>query len=149
MKRIFVLMISFLLLVACSSTATEEQKEQEDTEKNTEAEEAANSEEESGIEVDKGLLHVDITIPSSLFDEEELEEIEREMKEERNSDVTKNDDGSLTIKIPKKEHKELLAEMKDHFIDSINDLIEDDDFASIQDVEYNKNFTEFKMIVQQ
>lgn len=144
-KRIIFILIAIVFLVACGSPA--EESEEADT-TNEQGVETSETEDEEGIEVDKGLLNVEVTLPSSFFEEDDLAKIEAEMKEEGNADVTQNDDGSITIKMSKKDHKEMMKEMEEDFIETITEIIEDDELASIQDITYNKDFAELKMIVE-
>lgn len=129
--------IAMLVLAACGAPKKEAVQE-DDTN---------HAQEESGIEVDKGLMNVEVTLPSSFFDEDELDSIEEKMKEEANADVTQNDDGSITMKMSKSDHKKMLAEVKEEFDKSITQIIESEDFASIHDVEYNKDLSKIKLIV--
>lgn len=137
----FILMlfiVSILALTACSSNDDAKQ-EQENTDEQ--------SSEEQGIEVDKGLFNVEITLPSSFFGEEELANIEKNIKEDiSDAEITKNDDGSLTIKMSKSEHKQLLNDMKQGFVEGIDQMI-NEEFTTIQDVTYDEDFSNFKLIV--
>ncbi|MFD2132805.1 hypothetical protein ACFSKI_16485 [Pseudogracilibacillus auburnensis] len=147
MKRFLILMLTAILFVGCSSPKEETANDSEGKEAEA-TEDAEDTEEEGGIEVEKGLFNVEITLPTSLFGEEELAEIEAEMGEEV-SDITQNDDGSYTVKMTKKEHKELLAEMKDDLTNMITEVAEDEEFASIHDITYNDDFTKINMVVDQ
>lgn len=141
MKRFFITLLSILLFVGCSAKDTSETNESEEKE--------MEQTEESGIEVDKGLFNVELTLPSSLFDEEELTEIEAQLKEDKKADVTQNEDGSLSVKMSKKEHKEMMSEIKEDFMETITNIIDDKEFASIQNITYNNDFTEINMVVDQ
>lgn len=144
-KRVAFMLFSMMFIVACGSPAEEDSEETDEA--NEQGTEMSEEEDESTIEVDKGILNVEVTLPPSLFEEDEFTEIEEEMKEEGNADVTQNDDGSITIKMSKKDHKKMLKEMKEDFSKTITEIVEDDEFASIQDITYNNDFTELKMIV--
>lgn len=141
MKRFFITLLSILLFVGCSAKDTSETNESEEKE--------MEKTEESGIEVDKGLFNVELTLPSSLFDEEELTEIETQLKEDKKADVTQNEDGSLSVKMSKKEHKEMMSEIKEDFMETITNIIDDKEFASIHNITYNNDFTEINMVVDQ
>ena len=120
MKKIgFVLSIFMLVfLVACSS----------DGEKN--------SKEETGekVAVDKGILNVEVTLPASFFEGEDIDEAIASAKEDGVTDVIKNSDGSLTYKMPKSKHKEMMAEMSGNLISYVEELKTDEELLSIQDV---------------
>src|SRR5699024_3789954 len=138
MKRIVIILLSSLFLMACTS-------DKEATEKTDSA--SSKASEETGIEVDKGLLNVEITIPKMFFEDEELADIEEQMEDSHEANVTKNDDGSLTIKMSKKEHKQLMSDMQEEFVDTINQMIEAEDYPSIKDITYNRNMTELSIVV--
>src|SRR5699024_3228315 len=107
MKKLLVILFSVLFLIACSDgNETEGNKVADNT----------SEVEESGIEVDKGLLNVEITLPEMFFQDDELEDIEAEMENNHDANVTKNDDGSLTVKMSTKEHKQLMSDMQEEFI---------------------------------
>lgn len=142
LTRFFTLIFIIMLLAACADhTAETEQDVAQDSEEQS-------TDEESGIEVDKGLLNVEITLPSNFFDEEELASIEENIEQEtQEAEVTKNDDGSITVKMSKSDHKKMLEEMKEEFIVAIEDILEDENFVSIQDISYNKDFSNLTMVV--
>src|SRR5699024_4673728 len=138
MKRIVIILLSSIFLMACAS-------DKEATEKNNAA--SSSDSEESGIEVDKGLLNVEITLPKMFFEDDELADIEAEMENSHEANVTKNDDGSLTIKMSKKEHKQLMSDMQEEFVDTIKQMIEAEDYPTIKDISYNRNMTELSIVV--
>lgn len=125
----FVLMLVFL--VACSS-ANEKGSKGETGEK---------------VAVDKGIINVEVTLPASFFEDEDIDEAIVSAKENGVTDVTKNSDGSLTYKMPKSKHKEMMADMADNLISYADELKLDEDFQSIQDIKYNKSFSKFTLIV--
>lgn len=91
---------------------------------------------------------MEIKLPSNFFDEEELASIEENIEQEtQEAEVTKNDDGSITVKMSKSDHKKMLEEMKEEFIVAIEDILEDENFVSIQDISYNKDFSNLTIVV--
>jgi len=141
--RVFLLMVASLFVFAACSGSDETATEQEQD--GTEAKET----EEGGIEVDKGLLNVEITLPGEmLFGDETVEELMEEAAEETGvKEVTQNDDGSVTFKMSKQEHKQMLKEMAEQMEETVNDIKTDEDFVSIQDITFDKSFSEFTMVV--
>lgn len=135
LTRFFIMLFVVMLLAACS----------DNNDQNQDTEESAN--EESGIEVDKGLLNVEITLPASLVGEDGMEDFEASVKETVDSDITLNDDGSVTVKMSKSDHKKMLEELKEEFVASVDSIIEDESFVTIQDITYNKDLTNIQMIV--
>lgn len=105
------------------------------------------SESSDSINVDKNLTNVEITIPASLVNEQSMDEIQEEAKENGITDVVQNDDGSITYKMSKKAHKKMMKEMEEELIDTLDDLKNDDDYPSIKDVKYNKSYDDFTLVV--
>lgn len=132
MKKIFILSVALLFLTACSSENDQKQPTEQ---------------KEQGLEVDKGLLDVELTLPADFFEDETPEEIEAAAKENGIKEVRVNEDGSVYYKMSKSQHKEMLKEMEESVITTIDDLVNGDDFESFKEISYNKDFTEFDVTV--
>ncbi|WP_210468173.1 hypothetical protein [Sporosarcina sp. 6E9] len=133
MEKIGILVSALMLLflVACSSDSSE----------------SAKADTGEKVAVDKGIVNVEVTLPASFFEGEDIEEAIENAKDEGVSEVTKNSDGSLTYKMSKSKHKEMMAEIADNLISYADELKTDEDFQSIQDIKYNKSFSKFTLIV--
>src|SRR5699024_442753 len=83
-----------------------------------------------------------------FFDDDELADIEEEMEKSHNANVTKNDDGSITVKMSNKDHKQLMSDMQDEFMETIDNVINEKDYQTIKDITYNRDFSEFKVFVE-
>jgi len=137
-KLIFAaLLLLNALLTACNADEEGKANEAQQQEKETDSE---------GINVDKGLFNVEVTLPASFFEGGDIDQSIAEAEKE-GIEVTKNEDGSLTYKMSKTKHKEMMSEMKTSLLETIEDLKNGEDFASIKDVEYNKDFSEFTLWV--
>lgn len=140
MKKILLILLAIMLtaLTACSSSEKTVSDKNTDTTKMEENNES--------IEVDKGLLNVEVTLPASMFEGEDIkssiEEIEKDGIEAK-----KNDDGSVTYKMSKSKHKEMMNELEADIMKSLDDMKNGEDFASIQDIKHNNLFSEFTLIV--
>lgn len=140
MKKISyaVFLIFIVFLAACSSN-----------DKNNNASEAGEAQEQEkesgGISVDKGIFNVELTLPADLFGED-IDTTIAEAKE-KGINVTKNDDGTLTYKMSKAQHKELMEELKTSMIEMMEDLKNGETFKSIKEVAYNENFSDFTLFV--
>lgn len=148
MKKIslFALLVTMVLLVACSSASDDKT----DSKKDSAAVETSDSDtEKEEVKVDKGLLNVEVTLPATFFEGEDIDEAIAEAKADGVSEVTKNDDGSITYKMTKSDHKKMITEMEDGIISSIEEIKNDEEFVSIKDVLHNKSFTEFTLVVDQ
>jgi major membrane immunogen (membrane-anchored lipoprotein) len=137
---LMVAVVVLSLLTACS-TSDETNATTEENTKVTKKEETNES-----VAVDKGLLKVEITLPASLFEGEDVDNSIAEAEED-GIEVKKNDDGSLTYKMSKSKHKEMMEELETGLIESVEEMKNSEDFVSIQDVTYNKSFSEFTMVV--
>ncbi|MEW8987432.1 MAG: hypothetical protein AB2401_10610, partial [Bacillus sp. (in: firmicutes)] len=103
-------------------------------------------EKSESIEVDKGLLNVELTMPASMFEDENIDSTIAEA-EAKGIKVTKNNDGSVTYKMSKSKHKEMMKELEKELTKSLDELKNDEELASIQDITHNKSFSEFTLIV--
>ncbi|WP_147532286.1 hypothetical protein [Bacillus marasmi] len=140
MKKLLLLnlVLGLVLLTACSSA----------NEANTEkkSDEGKKAEKNESIEVDKGLLNVEFTMPASMFEEENIDSTIAEA-EAKGIKVTKNNDGSVTYKMSKSKHKEMMKELEKELTKSLDELKNDEELVSIQDITHNKSFSEFTLIV--
>lgn len=111
--------------------------------------EATKEEQSSGesVDVEKGLLNVEVTLPASFFEGETEEEIVAGAKEEGISEATVNEDGSVTYKMSKSKHKEMMKEMEGGIVEMIKEVVESSDYPSIKEISYNKDFNEFDVKV--
>lgn len=140
MKKLFLVPLTLLLvilLVACN-------KESDSGKKTDNADQTV---EEASLKVDKGLLNVEVTIPASLLEGQDIDTAITAAKEEGVKEVIKNSDGSLTYKMPKSVHKKMLKDLEESVLETVEEIKTSDDFTSIKDVTYNKSFTEFTLTV--
>jgi hypothetical protein len=122
-----------------------------DTENEAEAQESGQgSTGEGGIDVDKGLLNVEITIPAKSaefygFTFESQEDADAYAKEQGFKSVKLNDDGSITITMSKSKHKEFMTALKSGIEDGLQKMIGSEDYPNIVAIEHNDNYSEFKV----
>lgn len=142
--------ILFLLLLTSLAACSSNDDTANSSEKGTETAKASASEasdEEGGVEVDKNLLSVEVSLPASFFEGQSAEDVIADAKEE-GIEVTANDDGSYTYKMSKSEHKKLMDEMRTELDKSTAEMVSSGDYPSIKDISYNNDFTEFTMVVE-
>lgn len=142
MKKLLLMMtvLSFTLLTGCSSSDTSNAADKDNTE------ETDQEQTNEGVEVDKGLLNVEVTLPASMFEGEDVDATIAEVENE-GIEATKNGDGSVTYKMSKSKHKEMMKELETGIIESVEDMKNNEDFVSIQEITYDKSFSEFTMVV--
>lgn len=153
-KLLSVFFVSTLVLGACGgeNTSSENDEEVSDEVENLSEDTEAEDNEDGKVEVDKKIINVDVTIPASLleFDDDEeidIDEIKKEAKESGIKKVVQNDDDSVTYTMSKSTHRELLDEMEKGVEETIDEIINDEDFISIKDIKVNKNYDKYELIV--
>lgn len=99
---------------------------------------------EQGVNVEKNLLSVEITIPAS-----QIESIDETLAnaEEKGYTATANEDGSITYKLTKAQHKEMMDSMKQSFQESIDELISSGDYPSLKKITFNDDYTKADVVV--
>ena len=123
-----------LLLTTCGGEDTEWEKE---TKKNS----------AYSLKVEKGMLIVHITIPASFFIGITEEEIIAKAKENGVIETVVNKDGSVTYTMSKLKYEEMMKEMGDSVVSTIDEIVNSGDYTSIKEISYNEDFTEFDVKV--
>ncbi len=137
MKKLFTVLAALILLTACSSEEAGKKDNKEESAKKDES-----------VEVDKKLFNVEVTLPASMFENESLETIKADAKENGIKDVTQNEDGSITYKMSKSTHKKMLKDIAASIDETIEETKTSEDFVSIKDIKHNDSYSEFTMIVE-
>lgn len=136
MKKILAILLALsicLSLCACGSGSAD----------NTD-----NTGETGPMQVDKGLLTTNITLPASLFSDMTEEEIHAAAAEAGYSDCRINADGSVTYTMTNAVYKEKLEEMKESCQQSAAEMLEGENaVASFKRIEYNDDFSKFDIYV--
>lgn len=109
------------------------------------------SEEPKGksIEVDKGLLSVDVKLPASFFKGANIDEVISKAKADGVSEVIKNDDGSLTYKMNKATYANMMKKVEEAAISTFEGVKNNKDLKSFKDAAHNKTFSEYTITVDQ
>lgn len=131
----FFLALAVLALAACG--ADKEASKTSSDKKESETEDFA---------VDKGLLNVEITMPASFVEGDDVDATIKEAEAE-GIKVTKNEDGSLTYKMSKSEHKKMMKDIKTNAEKSIDEIKTDGTFPSVKDITYNNSFSKYTLTV--
>lgn len=139
-KMLFTILMSVLFILTACSPSNDSNKEEKQDGKKTE-------ETGGALEVDKGLLTVEVTIPATFMEGEDIDNVVAEAKKDGIKDVTKNEDGSVTYKMSKAQHKKTMKEMKTNVTTYVDEIVNDEDFASIQDIKHNATLSEFTVVV--
>lgn len=90
---------------------------------------------------------VEVTIPASEIEEGTLGGIMSGATQEGVSETIVNSDGSVTYKIPKSVHQDMMKEMEVIILEGIEESISE--FDSVKGVSHNNSFSEFTLTVDQ
>jgi len=90
---------------------------------------------------------VKVTIPAIFFEGQDIDSVISKAKNSGIKEVIKNDDGSLTYKMSKPEHQEMMKGLKEGILASVDEIKASEEFKSVKDVTYNKSFSEFTLTV--
>lgn len=145
MKKIFILIVTFAMVLSISACSTNSQQ----TKGSGEQVQPEQQNKENGIETDKGLIDVTITVPKSLVGENPSSELTDEQKQKGFKSVTLNEDGSQTYVISKKDHEIFISELRQLTADTLKEIVTDGSFASIKDVDFNNNFSQVTLTVDE
>ncbi|MGM9945786.1 MAG: hypothetical protein ACI33M_12615 [Lysinibacillus sp.] len=126
-----------LLLTACGGENEEATKQEKETEENA----------GESLNVDKEVFNVDVTLPANFFLYLTEEEIIAAAKEQGIKETVVNEDGSVTYTMSKSKYEETMKEMEDATVSAIDEIVKSEEYTSIKEISYNKDFTEFDMKV--
>lgn len=142
-KKIIALMLVTCMIFSLSACGSKNSsKDDTKDSKKTEA-----SSDEGSLKADKNLLSVEVTLPASLVGDDDVT-LDEEAKAAGVKEITKNEDGSVTMKMTKSAHKELLAEIKTSIDESIEEILADkENYSSFESITYNDDVTEFTVNV--
>ena len=116
---------------------------------NEEVKDEVKDEKTETIEVDEGLINVDITIPASMFEGQTDQDI-KAAAEEAGRKCVINEDGSVTYTMSKKQQKEALKEMKDDLDETIHEFLEGEEpLESFEEITYTDDLSEFTIKVNE
>ena len=155
--RVFLALMICFSLIGCSSSG---EKKPDSSEGNTTETATAEKAEEDvddeawdelevlgKVETENGILTVSITFPADFVPEGTTQEsIDREAGETYISGKL-NEDGSVTYKMTKKQHKTMLDAMAQSLDESLQEMVDSEDYT-ITEITHNKDFTQFDVKVE-
>ncbi|HQK54597.1 MAG: hypothetical protein GX867_10565 [Tissierellia bacterium] len=143
-KWLSILLILVIILSACGNGQKIDENNEElpkETNQLSETSSVPSEEDSQGIEVDKKLLTVDVTLPEQLVgDLSNFDEKEYLAENEGIKSARVNDDGSLTLTMTKSKHKEMLEEVRKSIDESFGEFIEGDNTSYIKTIDYTENY---------
>jgi len=102
------------------------------------------------VQVDEGLIFVDVTLPASYFEDLTEEEFQQVLAnaEEMYSKCVVNSDGSVTYTMTKAQHKEMLDEYMASVEEGIAGLLEgEEEIVSFVDIKHNDDLSQVDIYV--
>lgn len=131
MKRIIPLLLSLCLLASCSSTGPKDP-----------AAASPSPEANNTIQAEKNIFSVEITLPASMVGEDITQEtLDADLAENGFTSATLNADGSVTYKMPKDVHENLMTEMAAEIDTALAEMVDPETF--IKNVTANDDYTVF------
>lgn len=142
-KKILAIIVSTVLvlpMVACESssktpTTVQEQRNEDIVET-----------ESGGIEVEKNVFSVELTIPADYVGKTTQDELNTISEEKGYKSITLNDDGTVTYVMTKNQHKELISELTTEINNGIDELLSSEDYR-FTSVKTNDDFTNFEITI--
>jgi hypothetical protein len=95
-----------------------------------------------GITTDENLLTVDITLPASLFEDQDMTTFDPAAyaAEQGFKKAVLNEDGSVTVTMTRAKHKELLEVMTQTYEESFSEMIESESTPYIKAISHTESF---------
>ena len=117
------------------------------SEKSSDSSEATSA--TSQIQVEKQLFDVTLTLPSDYVEEGATQEqLEEEIKSNSGiKSVKLNEDGSVTYKMTKKAHQEMMQSIADSIDEAMKEMIGSEDYPDFVDVKANEDYTVFTVSI--
>lgn len=101
-----------------------------------------------GIDVDRNLFEVTITVPKDFVGEGATQEqLNETAKEKGIKSITLNEDGSATYVMTNSKHKELMDEIKETIEAKMSDMVAPEKNQSYVKIEANDDYTQYKVTV--
>ena len=151
MKKLISLSLALFLLlslVACGNGSPEEDSSGGPNSSTNTSASGSGSQDSGTMEVDKGLLNVNVTLPASFFSDMTSEEIQTAAQEQGYSKCVINQDGSVTYTMTRGKYNEVMEEMKTSLDESIADLVNGENAVeSFLKIEYTDDLSEIDVYV--
>lgn len=109
---------------------------------------SGNKTDSGGLEADRGLFSVKITVPAEFVEEGMTQEkLDEQIKESKVKSATLNADGSVSYVMSKDQHKELMKGIREGIDNSLSEMAGSEDFPNVVSVEANGDYTKYTVTV--
>ncbi|ENY93450.1 hypothetical protein HMPREF1093_03526 [Hungatella hathewayi 12489931] len=143
------------LLSACSgkttpppaeTTVVESTSESPSIDSTSETQETRSDLEAMGdFNTEKGLFNVELNIPKEFAGEKTQDELDATAKELGYQSITLNEDGSVTYVMTKKQHKQMMVEVKESLNSTLQKMVGSEDYPNFTNISTNADFTKFEI----
>lgn len=101
------------------------------------------------ISVDEGIFYVDVTLPSGMFEGEDMTAFDGDTwaKERGYKSAVLNDDGSVTVTMTKDDHKAMVDALGESYDSTLQEMVGSEDYPFITGIERSSNFEEVNIKV--
>lgn len=99
------------------------------------------------VTVENGILTVSVTVPASLAGENLDQAQLDENAGKKYQSAKRNKDGSVTFKMTREQHGNMLADIRESVDQGIRDMLESADF-NFREITYNANMSEFNATME-
>lgn len=139
MKRLLALTLALLMLTGCGASPDSVPDSQGDgSESVSENANGTADNSSDGIDVDKGLLEVEFTVPAEFFDEGTTQEsLDEAVNEEGFKSATLNDDGSVSYVMTRAKHAEMMDDIREEIDSSLAEMVGSEEYPTITKIEPN------------
>ena len=96
------------------------------------------------VEVENGIMTVKITVPADLSKGMTQEQLDAAVGEKYQSAVL-NEDGSVTYKVTKAQHRAMLEGFTASFDEALQRIVDNDETYTIAGITHNEDFTEYNV----
>lgn len=143
MKRMVSLLLSAAMLLSLSACGGKPNETASSKSASQSLQSSGSVEPSGGIEVEKELFDVVITVPPDFVGEATQEALDASAKEQGIKSIILNEDGSATYTMTKRQHKKMMEDMAKSIHESLEKLVVSGDYPNFTEINTNSNFTNF------
>ncbi len=86
---------------------------------------------------------VEITLPAEFMAQMPQEDLDEAAENGEIHSVVRNEDGSVTIVMSKRQHEELMKELREQLKETLDELLESQEYSNFTKIEANSDYTHF------
>lgn len=150
--KIIALMLALCLALTACSTPSAGNEEPDNSPSNAVSgtSETPNKKDDNDeIQVDEGLISIEITIPASFYEGEDMSTFDADAYASENDfkSAVVNEDGSVTISMTKKRHNSLMDDFRTTINDAFEEMVGAEDTPYIKEINCSDNYDQIEIVV--